>query len=628
MTAPTLLVDDDDTDVGPSTDSTGTGDGPPPPTLLSRVLGAWPLVLAVLIPLVLFVPRALGSPINFDGGMNLQVAERLAHGQGYTRFYNELRIFPHEVQTNGPFIYLAAAGIKVFGANQFAFQFANLVFIAAFSVVVYALLRDHKVLRVVGPILVLLAMPGASLYGLGGLGEVPVSFFMFGALLFLVEAVRRPERAPWWVAAAAASFGGAVTTKTFATGAIPAMAIGGLCVLVAAPTRKLRLQIIAAGAAVALLPVVREVHKYFATGSASAWRAWWSDEQQSISKQSGFEGGRSGGPIQRFLDHMHVLSGQVYFSAETLVFALFIPMVWVAAVLLWRWRARGLKATLVDPASVLLLTVGTFAATYVGWWMLFVPENKLWIRRIIPGLLAVQLLYILMIGWLVPVAVDAIRRARGQEVEATEAMAVVPHGNGDGNGSEAPAATAPASSGVPALVGRWGPATALAVGLVVLSVTALPYAFRKVEGNTRSLLKDQQAWLDANEEAADYIRDHPDDVYYGDEWWSAPTVSLMAGTDFYNVGVADFCSLDPSRDRLVWDLDARRIRSAEPWTRDDALVYEKLEAYGDFVTIYSVGPGPQADCDPSSGTDTSDTDGGSVTRTALAAEATSTAPGG
>jgi hypothetical protein len=605
VTAPTPLVDDDDTDVGPPTDDAGTasqdGDGPTDPTpLVQRVLGWWPLALAVLIPLVLFVPRALGSPINFDGGMNLQVAERLADGQGYTRFYNELRIFPHEVQTNGPFIYLAAAAIKVFGPNQFAFQFANLVFIAAFSVVIYAMLRDHKVLRVLGPILVLLAMPAASLYGLGGLGEVPVSFFMFGSVLFLVEAIRRPERAPWWVAAAAASFGGAVTTKTFATGAIPPLAVGGLCVLVAAPTRKLRLQIIAAGAAVALLPVIREVHKYFATGSASAWRAWWADERQSISKQAGFESERAAGPIQRFLDHMHVLSGQVYFSAEVLIFALFIPMAWVAGVLLWRWRTRGLKATLVDPASALLLIVGTFAATYVGWWMLFVPENKLWIRRIIPGLLAVQLLYVLMVGWLVPVARDAVRRARNQAVEATPAEI---EANGNGNGATSAPAAAPAS-GFPALVGRWGPAVALVAGLAVLSVTALPYAFRKVEGNTRSLLKDQQAWLDANDEAADYIRDHPDDVFYGDEWWSAPTVSLMAGTDFYNVGVADFCALDPVRDRLVWDLDARNIRSAEPWTRDDALAYEKLEAYGDFVTIYSVGPGPNANCDAPAGGDT------------------------
>jgi hypothetical protein len=143
---------------------------------------------------------------------------------------------------------------------------------------------------------------------------------------------------------------------------------------------------------------------------------------------------------------------------------------------------------------------------------------------------------------------------------------------------------------------RWAPAAGLAVTVAVLAVTAVPYTYGKVDGNTRSLLKGQQAWLDANEAAADYIDDHPDQRFYGDEWWSAPAISAMSGRDFYNLGVSEFCSLDPDRDMLVWDLDARNIRSTEPWTRNDALVYERVIAFGGYVTIYGVGPGPAAGC--------------------------------
>jgi hypothetical protein len=567
VTVPTLLVDDDDADVGSDSDGTKPGDGPAAAsTPLHRVLRALPLVTALALPLVLFTIRALQSPLNFDGGMNMQVAQRLAHGEGYTRFYDTLQVFPHEVQTNGPFIYVAAAAIKVFGSNQFAFQSANLAFIVAFAAVIYLMLREHVVLRVLGPSLVLLAAPAVSLYGLGGLGEIPMSFFLFAALLALAEAVRTPERAPWWVLGASVAFGAAVTTKTFATGSLAALAAGGVCVLVAAPTRRLRLQIVAAGAAVAVLPIIRELHKLVATGGFSEYRAWWSSERNSISKQTGFEGGRSVGPAQRFLDHMHVLARQLDVSAELLLVVLFLPMVWVAGVLLWRWRTRGLRSTLTDPGSSLLLTLGIFAASYVGWWMLFVPENKLWLRRIYPGMLGVQLLYLFILAWLVPVGREAWTRFRSSEESGTKVL-------------------------------RWGPALGVAALAVVMAVTALPYTARKANGNTRSLLEGQDAWLEANEHAADFVEDHPDQRFYGDEWWSAPVISAMADTDFYNLGDSDFCSLDPDHDRLVWDLDAHNIRSAEPWTRDGALAYEEVAAYGGYVTIYGVGPGPASDCD-------------------------------
>jgi hypothetical protein len=587
VTVPTLIVDDDDdADVGSDADDTPRGDAPvatagPP----QRLLGALPLVAAVLVPLALFVHRALHAPLNFDGGMNMQVAQRLAQGEGYSRFYDTVEVFPHEVQTNGPFIFLAAAAIRVFGSNQFAFQLANLLFVAAFAAVIYLMLRDRPVMRVVGPALVLLVAPSVALYALGGLGEIPVSFFLLLTVLALVEGVRTPERAPWWVAGAGLAFGAAVTTKTFATGALAALALGGVCVLVAAPTRRLRLQVVAAGAAVAVLPVVRELHKLVATGGLSEYRAWWDSERNSISKQTGFEGGgRSVGPIRRFLDHMHVLSGHVDFPAELLLVVLFLPMVWAAAVLLWRWRTRGLAATLSDPGSALLLIVAAMAASYVLWWMLFVPEAKLWIRRIYPGMLAVQLLYLLMLPWLLEVGRAALARARGTGADEDPARGGEP---------------AQGRFTVPPALLRWGPALGIAATAVLVAVTALPYMARKIDGNTRSLVEveGQDAWLDANQDAADYIEDHPDDRFFGDEWWSAPVISVMADRPFYNLGDSDFCSLDPDHDRLVWDLDAHNIRSPEPWTRDDALVYEEVAAYGGYVTIYSVAPGPAADCD-------------------------------
>ena len=544
--------------VGDQADTPAAADDRPPRLRDRRVPARTTTVLlavAVLVPTVLFGWRAMHAPINFDGGMNLQVAERLARGDGYTRFYDQQLVFPHEVQTNGPFIYLAALAIKVFGENQFA----NILCIAVLAVIVFALLRDNPVTRTVGPVLVLLGIPLIWLYGLGGLGEIPTCMFLFAAVLALGEAVRVTKRAPLLVFGAFVAFGAAFATKTFAQGAGVALVTGLVCVLLAAPTRRLRWQIALAAAGAALVPAARELHRLLSVGSFDAYRAWWSEERTLITRQAGLENTDAQGPVQAFLDHMHVLSDQVNFPAELLVMVLFLPLLWVAGLLLWRWRRYGIRRALADRTMAVELMLAGIAGSYIGWWMLIIPDNRLWIRRIIPGLLALNLLYLFFIPWLVRVGRASLQHRRD-------------HGAG----------------GLP----RWVFGTAAATGLVLVAVAALPYFGARVDDNTRALRKGDAAWLTATDDAAAYVDAHDELTFYGDEWWSAPVVALMSARDFYNLGKADLCSLDPARDRLVWDVDAMTIRSAEPWTRNGSLVYEQVATFGPFVRIYAVGPAP------------------------------------
>jgi hypothetical protein len=533
---------------GAPAEPTAGGRGP----ALTRALVA----CSVLVPLALFTWRALHAPINFDGGMNLQVAESIVRGDGYARFFDEVRLFPHEVQTNGPFMYLAVLSIWVLGTTQLAYQLANLVFVAGFLAVVAFVLRyESPAVRVAGPALVLLAAPMISTYGLGGLGEVPMTFFLLCAVAALVEAVRTPRLAPWWVLGASLAYGAALATKTFAIGAAGALAVGGACVLVSAPTRRLRWQSLLAAGGVALLPLVRELHRLLTIGSFGGYRAWWSEQRDSISTQSGLESSAEGnGPVQTFLDHMHLLSGYVDFPAELLLAVVFLPLVLAAAVVAWRWRQEGLRSTLSDPALVLVLTVGALAASYILWWTFVVPDNKAWIRRVMPGLLALHLLYLLLVPWLV-----RIGRALWHYPES---------------------------------VGRSLVRLAPAAALVAVAALAVPYLSIRSWYTTGDLVAAEQEWLDANRDAAGYIRTNADQRYFGDEWWSAPVVSLMSHTGFYNLGDADFCALDPARDRLVWDRYAMTIRSQEPWDRGGELVYEVVASFGSDVTIYSVGPAP------------------------------------
>jgi hypothetical protein len=548
--------------VGVEVDSLAPADDRPPRRTHRRVPARSTTVLllaiAVLVPTVLFGWRAMHAPVNFDGGMNLQVAERLAGGDGYTRFYDQREVFPHEVQTNGPFIYLAGLAITVFGQNQFAYQFVNLLCIAVLAAIVFALLRDNAVTRTVGPLLVLLGIPLIWIYGLGGLGEIPTCMFLFAAVLALGEAVRVPKWAPLLVFGAFVAFGAAFATKTFAQGAGVALAAGLVCVLLAAPTKRLRWQVVLAAGGAALVPAARELHRLISVGSFDGYRAWWSEERTLITRQAGLENTDSHGPVRAFLDHMHVLSDQVSFPAELLVIVLFLPLLWVGGLLLWRWRRFGFRRALADRVMAVELMLAGIAGSYFGWWMLIIPDHRLWIRRIIPGLLALNILYLFFLPWLVRVGRASLQRRRDHDAGSTP---------------------------------RWVFGTAAAVGIGLIAVAA-SYFGARVDDNTRALRKSDAAWLTATRDAAAYVDAHDELKFYGDEWWSAPVVALMSDRDFYNLGKADLCSLDPARDRLVWDTDAIAIRSPEPWTRNGALVYDQVATFGPFVRIYAVGSAP------------------------------------
>jgi hypothetical protein len=545
------------TDVPPEDEEAAA---PPRPTRVGRWLpGATTVAVAcsVLVPLALFTWRALHAPINFDGGMNLQVAESIVRGDGYTRFYDEELLFPHEVQTNGPFMYLAVAAIRVLGTTQLAYQFANLAFLAGLlAVVAFILRREHVAVRIVGPGVVLMAAPTVSTYGLGGLGELPMMFFILCAASGLVEAVRTPHRAPFWVLGASIAYGAALATKTFALGAAGALMAAGLCVLVAAPTRRLRWQSVLAAAGVAVLPLAREAHRLAGIGSLSGYREWWSNQSAAISFQAGVDNAaESRGPVQTFLDHMHILSGYVDFPAELLLVVVFVPLAIVALLVVRQSREHSLRQALCDPALVLLLTVGALAASFILWWMFVVPDEKAWIRRIMPGLLALHLLYLLLVP---------------RFVELGRAM---------WPGTGRPAHSPPRRF-------------ALAGAVVVVTALAAPYLSIRSVYTAGDLVTAEQAWLDANRDAAAYIQANDDLRWFGDEWWSAPVVSLMSHTGFYNLGDADFCALDSDRDRLVWDHYAMTIRSEDPWDRNGQLAYEEVASFGSDVAIYAVGPAP------------------------------------
>ena len=510
--------------------------------------------LAAILPLLLFGWVAVRQPVHIDGAMNLQVAHELAYRGDYARFYEFVplaappgtesdwfRKHPAEVQTNGPYIAVAALGLRLFGTSPFGLQFANLVFVAVAAVAIWALLRRRwPNLAVVAPLFALVLLPGAYDNVLGGFGEVPALSFALVALVALAEAARAADerRALQLVALAGLFEGAAIVTKTYLVGSLPAFLVG--VVLVA------RLRPLAVGAVVRRLPTVLAAPVAFelyrlANLGPSAWWDWWGEQRSDIAYQAGvdpsaagpFQPDRSG--IARMGDQLHLFGEGV--GLPTVLLLLFVATVLAVgtAMVVTAWRRRpesGDVRGLVTALAVLVVQ----AALYLAWWVLLVPERKAFERRMMPAMLA------LLVAGLVIAALGswAVHRWRPEHTFDWRRQA-----------------------------------TAVGIGAAALLVVGMGVAT-----DTKQAVTQDTARVRGYEAAGRAVRAAPDDVeFYGTGFWSAPLVSLLADRPVHNLGETDLCTLDPEHDVLIWDEFPQLIYGLPENAGDPALDYELLASY-------------------------------------------------
>jgi hypothetical protein len=296
-------------------------------------------------------------------------------------------------------------------------------------------------------------------------------------------------------------------------------------------------------AAAGLLPiVVIEGHRFLALGGLGPYRDYWDAMREDIDYQAGVAPAEQLPLAEKVGEHLRILSINAGHPKWLLV-ALFAAPVLLSAALLVRHRRR-LRSVIEDRLRFCAVLLTGYAGLYAVWWFAYTPTEKAWLRRLYPGLLAAQLATMLFLV----IAVDVARR-RG---------------------------VAPS---------RRNLALAGAAGLAVLTIAG-PVAKANEEG--RRLLDPPVAQLRSFEEAAAAIAADDQHRYWGEHWFSAPSVSLMAETDFGDLSFMDMCTIDPERDILVWDYVANAALGPpdERGTRDLTLVREFPAA----ATFYAVGP--------------------------------------
>ncbi len=434
----------------------------------------WTITLAVVVAvlLVLFIAEVFGSPVSFDGAMNLQVAASLADGHGYARFYDEWILFPEEVQTNAPFVLPASLVFALFGVSLISAQVVSIAYAIALVLAVFWLIRPVAgTAAALAAISLVLISPGFSRFGANGYGEVPgLVWFLLGLGLFC-RALKN-ERISHFLAAGLC-LGLAVLTKTVMLMPVGiVLALAGLTLIL-----HLRRQALAATALAFSLPIAAfEIWRGISLGGKTAWFNWWAEQFSSILSQAGVQDGFENIPVwtDKLIGHATILADNLSLPIWVLPILALVP-VGLALITLGEFR----KPEPSRDRILLMVTLAFSITAYFVWWLLVTPTEKAWPRRIFNGLL------------LVAIAAPIVLRQAWQSLRENPGQASV----------------------------------------VMLPIVALAYA-----GLANLQLTSLDNRHSAVENVVEFMRNSPQHArFYGYGWYSAPVFSLYSGRRAYNL---------------------------------------------------------------------------------------------
>jgi hypothetical protein len=325
----------------------------------------------------LFFLAANNMMPSFDGAMNYQVPLNLLKNGLYATSYDSLKIFGHEIQSGGPFLFLITIFFFFFGISSFVAQSVNVIFVLGVALLIFLLTTRITKQPWFGLLSVIffLFTPRIFEFGLGGYGELPSLFFVLLSVYILFnDNFLRGKRILAYTLAGF-SFGLAYLTKTVVLLFLPVFVIFVLYD-VFFESRKSSRKWIGFFAGIFLPILLFEFYKFSQLGFG-AYLDWWGDEMEGIYSESGAKSSSSFSNLSifynRFISRFSTLAHSFSISVSALICFFISPL--VSLMCFWKKLHKRVKK--------LFLFLLLSAFLYFLWWFLVASDDRVWFRRII-----------------------------------------------------------------------------------------------------------------------------------------------------------------------------------------------------------------------------------------------------
>lgn len=345
------------------------------------------IAIWILIVLFLFLGmRRVG--LSFDSAMNYQISENLAESGQYRSNYTEMNyqeaMFYHPVQTGAPVIMPAALLNLMFGSSPVNMQIVTTLYLLALFILVKIVVEKFAgIILAFLAVLYLTVFPDITILAWQSLGEVAMGVWML--LAFIIYQNGRKKKSKWSYFILGVIAGIGFLTKTAYLICVPSFI---LFILYDLYKSKGKILIEYGKTCIGfLIPVGGfELYKFLCLGKEE-YIEWWGYERGAIFQQTGLgqhvEISLLNKISQRFVILADLANMQWYWLALIIV----VPAVWFA----WIYFIKRGRSSFLLQCYIMFMG-------YTAWWCLYLPETKLWLRRVEVGLILGIIVFFSVVG--------------------------------------------------------------------------------------------------------------------------------------------------------------------------------------------------------------------------------------
>lgn len=343
------------------------------------------VLIVILYAVYLWMECIYGLP-SFDGAMNLQVPKVFLNSGEYKTTYDGGILFDGKIQTRIPVLLPICVLWKIFGVH---YELAVLVNILYLLLLLYAVFRICKELAIdqkaiVCLLVFMLSTPYLDEFAFGIYGEIPTMALLLLSILMMVESEKiTDDRIKMYkVIWSGVFYSFACLNKTVIFIALPSFLF--IFFIKTIRDKIIPFKVFFVWLVAYIIPFcVEELFHFFQMGMG-AYIDGWKKELLDIVQQAGVSDKYedTANILDKFWKHIGIFCSNFHFKFGSVAFCLMLLMVFLS----WMYyffikKEHGFE-------NIILLVM----CSYFGWWILISTTAMAWPRRIIIGVLLLEMI--------------------------------------------------------------------------------------------------------------------------------------------------------------------------------------------------------------------------------------------
>lgn len=438
---------------------------------------------------------------SFDGAINAQVSQNLIKNFSYSTRYDGGQVFDPSIQTGIPVIFPLALLFTLFGESFEIGLIINAFYCVSLLIaILYFIKYCLKLPNFYSLIFILFfySTPQIFIYAFGLFGEIPTLFYIFLVIIFLFRfEVTNQQK---YLFLSGLSFGLAYLTKTIAFIVFPSLILFFLLLFLDRKDLKIKFKKVVFAFISGVTPPILlfEIFKFSSFKQIQSYLFWWKNQTIGIFQQAGVISGfqDTNGFLQKFTKHLGILSNEINVHVSIIIIILILISFSMMG-LLFITIKKEKKVLRIFPTIVstkTLIFLFTIALTYFGWWLFITPTQKAWYRRIINGLILVEVSIIIVLFFINAIILKLHRIKKNDNIVKFSSLFL----------------------------------------LNLLFLIFLVFTPSKLTNYKISFMDSE---LKKNTEEASILINTlpPQSQFFGFGWWQAPILSFESNKEFYNL---------------------------------------------------------------------------------------------